>query len=68
MSYTLWLKIENDDGSPGDDDEGWLQLAGDLERPAAVTLGNEISTLVERSKIADPSDPLDGWWGEGFNE
>ena len=65
MSYTLWLKIENDDGMPGDDDEGWRALAEDVSREDAVRIGDAVADLAAKhlpgvGPVAP--DPLEGWY------
>jgi hypothetical protein len=36
LSYTVWIKIEDDDGQPGDPDEAWWSVTTTETRDEAI--------------------------------
>jgi len=65
MGYTVWIKIENDDGNPEDEDEGWATIAGAETRPEAVRVAEELIKIIEdTTDNAFWANRLDGWRGE----
>ena len=60
MTYTVWLKIENDMGQPGDEDEGWAILSpGWDEREDAVDRAKSAISLLSMNGFM--VQRLDGW-------
>ena len=57
MSYTVWLKIENDEGRPNDDDEGWCQIGTGETRREALDTADSARVLLTRMGFS-VSDPL----------
>ena len=63
MGWTVWIKVENDDGSPGDKDEGWADIARAETRKEAVLFADHACELLARNGY-DISF-LDGWYQDG---
>lgn len=43
MTYTVWIKVENDGGQPGDNDEAWWSVDHFPTRKEAMEHADEIA-------------------------
>lgn len=61
MSYSIWIKVEDDDGSPGDRSEAWWAGPGEFatRREAIEHVEDHI---LSKHALASEFDLLDSKW------